>query len=408
MCTKLSQRSQTTEYRQSNTQQISGATRRTVSTAHALAVVACLTLSARADFVAENEPNNAPATADPLFNGDVGLGNISPVGEGDIWKQEGPFAVGDLVFAYVDTQDSTGSTNSSLALFDSIFAPFAGDLDDGPGLSSAIGGAELTTPGRIFIVVREAFNAAMITPYSLYQVVATPDQAANEVEPNNSPGESKAPSGIVTNGESSGGLDLDYYRIDALAGEELVVIMDNDPDKDGMFANTIMILLDTDGSTALVTEPAFGQDSGALGAFVFPSNGTYFLLVNIGGASPDNDYRFVTLIDGLPLCADDDADGICNGADLCDGSDASGDSDGDGVCDDIDNCPSDANPAQSDSDGDGTGDACDIDDGGILGDPGAGGPVGAPCGAGVPMLMPLMAVGAAAGMRRRQRGKAAR
>jgi len=407
MCTKLSQRSQTTEYRQSNTQLANHHTRRTISRALAIAMLACLTSSVRADFVAENEPNNLPADADELFNGDVGLGNISPVGEGDIWKQEGPFAVGDLVFAYVDTQDSTGSTDSTLQLFDSIFVAFAADDNDGPGVSSAIGGAELTTPGRIFMVVREAFNAAMITPYSLYQVVATPDQAADEVEPNNSPGESKAPSGIITNGESSGGLDLDYYRIDALAGEELVVIMDNDPDKDGMFANTVMILLDTDGTTALATEPAFGQDSGALGAFVFPSGGTYYLLVNIGGGSPDNDYRFVTLIDGLPLCADDDADGICNGADLCDGNDASGDSDGDGVCDDIDNCPSNANADQADGDGDGTGDACDIDDGGVLGDPG-GGMAGGPCGAGLPMLMPLMAVGAAAGMRRRQRGQAAR
>ena len=187
MCTKLSQRSQTTEFRQSNTQLNAGATRRTVSMALALAVVTCLTLSARADFVAENESNNVPAVADPLFNGDVGLGNISPAGDGDIWKQEGPCAVGDLVFAYVDTQDSTGSMDSTLQLFDSIFVAFAADDNDGPGSSSAIGGAELTTPGRIFMVVREALNASMITPYSLYQVVATPEQAADEVEPNNSP-----------------------------------------------------------------------------------------------------------------------------------------------------------------------------------------------------------------------------
>src|SRR5262249_51204358 len=40
-----------------------------------------------------------------------------------------------------------------------------------------------------------------------------------------------------------------------------------------------------------------------------------------------------------------------------------GDADCDGVDDASDNCPADANPDQADRDRDGTGDACDLDDG---------------------------------------------
>jgi len=61
--------------------------------------------------------------------------------------------------------------------------------------------------------------------------------------------------------------------------------------------------------------------------------------------------------------ADSDNDGLPDCIDACP-YDPYNDSDGDGVCGDLDNCPSTANASQADSDCDGTGDACDLCDGG--------------------------------------------
>ena len=52
-----------------------------------------------------------------------------------------------------------------------------------------------------------------------------------------------------------------------------------------------------------------------------------------------------------------DGDGLGDACDGCNGPGA--DADADGVCDGDDLCPSDADPAQADTDGDAVGDACD-------------------------------------------------
>ncbi len=64
---------------------------------------------------------------------------------------------------------------------------------------------------------------------------------------------------------------------------------------------------------------------------------------------------------GDPCDADDDNDGVLDAADNCAAVANAGqeNSDGDGLGDACDNCPDDSNPSQADGDGDGAGDACD-------------------------------------------------
>ncbi len=94
-----------------------------------------------------------------------------------------------------------------------------------------------------------------------------------------------------------------------------------------------------------------------------------------GSVDTDGDGLIDTLEDTLgtdPTNPDTDGDGVNDPLD-CNPTDASEstieecsvpfDTDGDGVTDDEDNCPQDPNSDQTDTDGDGSGDACDDDDG---------------------------------------------
>jgi hypothetical protein len=68
--------------------------------------------------------------------------------------------------------------------------------------------------------------------------------------------------------------------------------------------------------------------------------------------------------DGTPDCSDDcPADPLKTEPGLCGCGILDADTDGDGIVDCLDNCPTSQNPEQVDSDADGTGDACDDDQG---------------------------------------------
>lgn len=363
-----------------------------------------------AAMVFEAEPSNDNIlTATELAIGEMARGSIDPITDIDWWYLPGNLT-GDLVFAFADTSGSSQGKDSLLHAMDNSLVMIEMDDSDGPGAASVIAGAIVPLNGHVLFGISEDGANAEITPYTIHVSIVDPAAANPEVEPNDAVAMAQTYAGPMMTGSVTGA-DFDVFSFPATMGDEIVVIVDDDPDDDGTLTDTHLDLIDTDGTTILGTgDNTNASDGNALGAIPAPASGTFFLRISHGGGAADSDYRFVILVDGeSPACADLDGDGICNGADNCPSvanplqadSDFDGigdaceggigpDQDGDGIPDAIDNCVVEFNPAQDDYDGDGVGDVCDT-----------------MCGLGALPLGPMMVVGLVAAKRRGRRRRRA-
>lgn len=290
--------------------------------------------------ITEAEPNNTTATATTLRPYEYGAGDISIAGDVDYWRVPRAIA-GRLIFAYVDTSISA-DRDSVLRLLDASGAEIESDNDDGPpsggSSSSVIAGAVVPATDSLFYEVTENGNNGTIDDYRLYHAILDPTQTTTESEPNNDSVSANTITRPLVVGDLSGGPD--YFKLQAATNDGIVVIMDNDPDKNGISTHSQIQILDTDGTTVLSNGDGNNDGSAngnAAGTAIAPTDGTYFVRVSLGGAGPSN-YRFVVLLVGAPYANQD--------------SDAQPDH--------RDNCPTVANtPALTDTDGDVFGDACD-------------------------------------------------
>jgi hypothetical protein len=70
-------------------------------------------------------------------------------------------------------------------------------------------------------------------------------------------------------------------------------------DDDGIPTDTELTLFDQDGTTIVATgDDAPANRANAAGAFTTSALGTFFVRIRNGGATPDDDYRFVVLQEG--------------------------------------------------------------------------------------------------------------
>jgi hypothetical protein len=186
-----------------------------------------------ANLIAESEPNNNNASAQPLNLAPgqgtaIVSGGITPAGDLDYYQIT--VTEPSLVFAYVRTNIATTSADSTLFIGVSPVTTGNGctgtgftecDDDDGGqgGLSSSIAGLNLAA-GTYNILVKQYNNTgapgsgSTMTPYRLYVAVVPTSAVITESEPNDTPATGQlintCPAVISGTGGGVGGSD--YYR----------------------------------------------------------------------------------------------------------------------------------------------------------------------------------------------------
>ena len=248
---------------------------------------------------AETEPNDTAATADALSSPiNEGDGGISPAGDTDWWMMGGA-SVDDLAFAYVDTSSSSTGADSQLNVYaNDTTTLIEFDDDDGPSLSSVAAGAVVPQAGNVYFRINEFGDNGEITPYLLLVIMLDPStDSAAETESNDSAATATPISAVMMTGAivSTTAPDVDFYSFNALAGDNVAVILDDDPEDNGNLFDSELDILDTDGVTILAAgDDNSGNAGNAAGAVSIPADGTYYVRVQDGGfGGGDTTYRFV-------------------------------------------------------------------------------------------------------------------
>jgi hypothetical protein len=221
--------------------------------------------------VKDSEPNDTPATANPLTTTTTCfalLAEISPKGDLDYFSFTAP--PGARLWAFLDTSISTASRDSILTLFGPDGTTQI-DQDNNSGVgsncdmtietreSSAITGRALTAGGTYYLRVQAADPAWLITSYKLVVVVASVPTSA-EVEPNDTAETATpivvagSPTGVRQGSVRSG--EVDYYSaVTTAVGTLLEISLSGDPRRSGV-SRLGLDLLQTNGAILVSVDNA--------------------------------------------------------------------------------------------------------------------------------------------------------
>jgi hypothetical protein len=272
--------------------------------------------------IPESEPNNTPATADPLVLAggcQAASGAISPTGDLDYYSFTA--AAGAKVWALVDTGPSTTTRDSILTLFGPDGTTVL-EIDDDDALgndcdatiesqqASAIAGRTLTAGGTYFLRVQHFDGTATISAYKLVVVVTTTSTA--ESEPNDTAGTANP---LVTSVSSIGVRtaaigtvgDVDFYSVTVTAPATLFISADADPERNGG-TDIVVDLIQPNGSTVLLSvdnsdNVGFPPPPAESFCFTITTPGTYFVRVtgfNSSTKMTTGTYALMVAACGLP------------------------------------------------------------------------------------------------------------
>jgi hypothetical protein len=285
---------------------------------------------------AEVEPNDDQASAKALPAGVCGIGTVPAPDAVDLWRIAGTSA-GQRMFVYADAYANEPGTDPNMEIVVGAGETVIGsDADSGYALSPVIAGLPLQIGGDVFVRIAPSVMGNSVGQYVLMALVNDPNDVGVEAEPNDNFLEGNPITAPVMEGTLSSG-DIDHFTIDAVVGDVITAMVDQDPDRNDEVTRLDVSILGPDLVGIGSGDGPVTKFANAAGRAVVLKSGKQLVRVRRTTSQGDSPYAVAVLRNCAAACADADADGACDG---------------------LDNCPGAAND-QADGDGDGTGDACD-------------------------------------------------
>jgi hypothetical protein len=240
--------------------------------------------------LAETEPNDNPASANPINAADVMNGAVDPVGDVDYFAQPGVNATWGYI-ALIDTSGSATSQSGTLAALGSdgatVLQADTGSWERGSGiaLQNFADGGETH-----YLRVEEEGGDATISEYALryYETVVA---SQPESEPNDTLA-TGTPSGFTHDGILSAVDDRDCYQFHGRLGDTILVALNGDPEGDGSPADPSLDLVNPDDTVIKLVNVS------GLGGMEFleyadlPTEGVYAYCVRLGSGVGDSNATY--------------------------------------------------------------------------------------------------------------------
>lgn len=246
------------------------------------------------------EPNETPATAQPVLSGQRIRGTL--LAQEDVGLDLDHYRVsaqaGERLFAAVTTATSPVADVGLRLIGPDGATVLESDADDGEQnpLSATLAGVPLPQTGTYTLrVSRDGPN--VIAPYDLV-VRVVPGAATAESEPNDVVAQANPlPAGGVLGTYAAGVGGQDLHRLQLQAGDTVALALDLDPERDGVTWNGRLALAGPSGPLDRVDDP--GGDATPSEALVLTAaeTGTYVVTVDSSSAgSATATYRLVATV----------------------------------------------------------------------------------------------------------------